>query len=128
MRKLTSPPDQGGFSDLTEDPDLYSLVQQKVNQRLMQAKTPQEQIQMGLEWDTYKEAATEIRNKLESMYGKQRTNAQREEERQKKLDKKRKLDVVKPVNKKTEKPKEEKEPTTQDIIKEKAKMRGQEVF
>lgn len=59
--KFYSPPDQGGYSDLLDDPDLFQMVNNKVNEKL-KAGAPNK-------WATYQKAGDEVRDWVKKISG-----------------------------------------------------------
>lgn len=126
--KFYAPPDQGGFSDLRDDPDLFQMVNNKVNEKL-RAGAPNK-------WATYQQAGDEVRNWVKKISGGGKPAETDEadlptnkDDLQLRREKKSQMaDPIKAAHTKQTLDKPVKTETVADIITEIRKSRGQPIY
>jgi hypothetical protein len=112
LRQIERPFEDGGMRDLIDDPYKQTLMTMEVN-RLIQSGED------GLKFATYQKAAARVRDWLTQNNVSTASNKADEKETQDKIDKKRKLEVVKGVNSKPPDTKKKDEINTpEDVINE----------
>jgi len=113
--KLQAPPEDGGFGDLREDPNLVALANQAINDAMAEGQP--------YTWELCKEACQGVRDWVESF--KPESTVQKDELAERRERKKSAIDEVKSANLKNNQNKKPEEQTTSEIIAEIRKVRGQ---
>lgn len=122
------PPEQGGYSDLLEDPDLEAMYNNKINAKLKEGSPNK--------WDTYKQAGDEVRAWLKKIAGSDGNNEKKEglstegnDDLKNRREKKQQMaDPIRPAHTRQTTEKVEKPETAADIIADIRKSRGQPIY